>query len=45
MSNHYSMLLEWSEEDSAFVVSFPEFSGAHTHGTTHVEAAKATQRK
>lgn len=36
MNNHYSMLIEWSEEDKAFVVSFPEFPSAHTHGTTYL---------
>lgn len=43
LNNHYSMLIEWSEEDDAYVVSFPEFPGAHTHGTTYVEAVKNGQ--
>lgn len=43
MNIHYSMLLEWSEEDDAFVVSFPEFPGAHTHGETYVEAVQSGQ--
>ena len=43
MNNHYSMCIEWSEEDDAYVVSFPEFPGAHTHGATHVEAVKNGQ--
>ena len=37
------MLIAWSEEDHAFVVSFPEFPGAHTHGATHVEAVQSGQ--
>ncbi len=30
---HYSMLIQWSEEDQVFVVSLPEFGRfAKTHG-------------
>jgi len=43
MNNHYSMLIEWSDEDHAYVVSFQEFPGAHTHGTTYMEAVKYGQ--
>lgn len=43
MNNHYSMLIEWSAEDRAFVVSFPEFPSAHTHGTTYTEAVESGQ--
>ena len=43
MNNHYSMTIEWSGEDEAYVVSFPEFPGAHTHGDTYLEAAKNGQ--
>ena len=43
MNSHYSMLIEWSPEDDAYVVSFPEFPGAHTHGTTYVEAVENGQ--
>ncbi|HKV82986.1 MAG TPA: type II toxin-antitoxin system HicB family antitoxin [Ktedonobacterales bacterium] len=40
---HYSMLIEWSPEDGAYVVSFPEWENtgryfAHTHGATYAEA-------
>ncbi|HND18079.1 MAG TPA: type II toxin-antitoxin system HicB family antitoxin [Acidobacteriota bacterium] len=39
MNNHYSIVLQWSEEDQTFVVSLPEFGPyAHTHGDTY-EAA------
>lgn len=38
---HYSMVIEWSEEDRKFIVSFPEWGPAtHTHGATYEEAAK-----
>jgi len=43
MNNHYSMLIEWSEEDEAYVVSFPEFPGAHTHGATYLDAVRNGQ--
>lgn len=43
MNNHYSMLIEWSAEDDAYVVSFPEFLGAHTHGATYGEAVQNAQ--
>jgi predicted RNase H-like HicB family nuclease len=39
---HFSMTIQWSEEDSLYVVSFPEWEAAghiaHTHGTTYEEA-------
>jgi antitoxin HicB len=41
MSSHYSMIIQWSEEDQVFVVSLPEFGdGCKTHGSTYEEAAK-----
>ena len=33
-------LIQWSTEDDAYIVSFPEFPGAHTHGDTYEEAVK-----
>jgi antitoxin HicB len=37
---HYSMIIEWSDEDQTFVVSFPEWgTHTHTHGATYEEAA------
>jgi|GEM_PF-573044 len=41
MKSHYSMLIQWSEDDQAFVVSLPEFGeGCKTHGATYEEAVK-----
>lgn len=37
---HYSMIIEWSVNDDAFIVSVPEFPGQHTHGATYEEAVK-----
>ncbi len=40
----YSMLIEWSDRDNAYVVSFPEWEAAgwqgHTDGKTYQEAAR-----
>jgi predicted RNase H-like HicB family nuclease len=35
----YAMVIEWSDEDQLFLVSIPDFPGAHTHGRTRAEAA------
>jgi predicted RNase H-like HicB family nuclease len=39
---HFSMVIEWSDEDQAYIVSFPEWEAAgnigHTHGDTYEEA-------
>ena len=41
MNEHYSMVIEWSDEDGCFVVSLPEFGPyAKTHGDTYQDAAK-----
>lgn len=43
----YSMLIEWSEEDQAYIVSFPEWEAhgliGHTHGDTYDEGVKNGQ--
>jgi predicted RNase H-like HicB family nuclease len=37
----YSMLIQWSDEDQAYLVTLPEWaSDAKTHGKTYEEAAK-----
>jgi len=42
----YSMLIRWSEDDGAFLVTLPEWEGrlqnwhAATHGCTYADAAK-----
>jgi antitoxin HicB len=41
---HYSMIIEWSDEDQVYVVSFPEWGDpAHTHGATYAEAVSQGQ--
>jgi predicted RNase H-like HicB family nuclease len=38
------MLIQWSDEDKAYVVTLPEFGPyAHTHGATYEEAARQGQ--
>jgi predicted RNase H-like HicB family nuclease len=44
MKKHrYSVIIQWSEEDQAYVVTLPEWGGCHTHGDTYEEAAKNAQ--
>ena len=38
-ARHYALLIEWSPEDDAFIVSVPDLPGVHTHGATREEAA------
>jgi predicted RNase H-like HicB family nuclease len=40
MKSKYSMVIQWSDEDQAYVVSFPEFGGSHTHGSSYEDAAR-----
>jgi len=34
------MVIEWSNEDSAFLVRLPEFHDVRTHGDTYREAVR-----
>ena len=43
MTPKYSMVIEWSDADAAFVVTLPEFPSNHTHGATYEEAARSGQ--
>lgn len=44
MKSHYSILIQWSEEDHKYIVSLAEFGPyAHTHGNTYEEALQAGQ--
>ncbi len=40
---HYSMIIQWSDEDSTYIVTVPELSGCKTHGDTYEEAVKNGQ--
>ena len=35
---HYSVIIQWSERDQAYLVNVPELPGCHTHGETYEEA-------
>ncbi len=37
---HYSLLIQWDEEDNIYVVTVPELPGCKTHGKTYDEAIK-----
>jgi predicted RNase H-like HicB family nuclease len=40
----YSILIQWSEEDQAYIVFLPEWGkAAKTHGETYEEALKNAQ--
>ncbi len=39
----YSMIVEWSDEDQAFIVTVPELPGCRTHGRTYEEAVRQGQ--
>lgn len=44
MSIHYSIIIQWSDEDQAYIVSLPEWGDlVHTHGDTYVEALERGQ--
>ena len=37
---HYSMLIQWSDEDGAYIVTVPELPGLRTHGASYEDAAR-----
>lgn len=44
MNFHYTIIIQWSDEDECFVVSLPEWGEfCHTHGDTYEEALKNAQ--
>ncbi len=40
---HYSMVIEWSDVDVAYIVTVPELPGCRTHGATYAEAVEQGQ--
>ena len=40
MIPRFSMLIQWSDEDQAYIVTLPEFGCCKTHGATYEGAAK-----
>ncbi|NJR58952.1 MAG: type II toxin-antitoxin system HicB family antitoxin [Cyanobacteria bacterium CRU_2_1] len=47
MNYHYSLLIQWSDEDNLYLVTIPEFAELVmqpcTHGKTYEEAVKNAQ--
>jgi antitoxin HicB len=44
MNSHYTIIIQWSDEDECFVVSLPEWGEfCHTHGETYEDALKNAQ--
>ena len=37
------MVIEWSDEDQAYIVTVPELPGCKTHGSTYEEAIQQGQ--
>jgi predicted RNase H-like HicB family nuclease len=37
---YYSIHIQWSARDQAYLVTVPELPGCHTHGETYQEALK-----
>ena len=37
---NYSMIIQWSPLDEAFIVTIPELTGVQTHGASYEEAAQ-----
>jgi len=35
---HYSMIIQWSTKDEAYIVIVPELPGCRTHGETYEDA-------
>jgi predicted RNase H-like HicB family nuclease len=42
-AKHYSMIIQWSDEDQAYIVTVPELPGCRTHGETYEEAIQQGQ--
>jgi antitoxin HicB len=39
MNSHYTIIIQWSNEDNCYVVSLPEWGEfCHTHGDTYEKA-------
>jgi predicted RNase H-like HicB family nuclease len=36
---HYSLLIEWDNDDQVYIASVPELPGYQIHGATYAEAA------
>jgi antitoxin HicB len=37
---HYSLSIQWDDDDKIYIISVPELPGCKTHGRTYDEALK-----
>ena len=37
---HYSMIIQWDDQDKIYIVTVPELPGCKTHGKTYKKAVK-----
>ena len=42
-ARRYSLVMQWSDEDRAYIVTVPELEGCRTHGETRAEAARQAE--
>lgn len=42
-ARRYSLVMQWSDEDRAYIVTVPELEGCRTHGQTRAEAARQAE--
>ncbi len=44
MTQHYSILIQWSNEDNLYIASLPEFGPyVRTHGSTYLQALQSAE--
>ena len=40
---HYSIIIQWSDEDQVYIATVPELPGCKTHGKTYEQVLKQVQ--
>ena len=43
MRHKYAIIIQWSDEDNAYIATLPEWGNAHTHGASYEEAARMAE--
>ena len=44
MNDNYSIVIQWSEKDSCFVATLPEWDNQNTHGESYEQALDNAQK-
>lgn len=44
MNERYSIIIQWSQKDSCFVASLPEWNNVNTHGESYERALDNAQK-